>query len=113
MCKDRLVLVWLSADKRSAMDMAMLYARDCLINRWFKRVKFFIWGPTVQLTVDDINIQTEIALMQCVGVEVAACMACASHYGVVEELRALGISVRGLGEELSEELICGTPLMSI
>lgn len=113
MCRDKLLLIWLSGDKRAAMDMAMLYARDCLLNHWFKRVKFFIWGPTVQLAATDVDIQTEIALMQRVGVEVVACMACASGYGVVEELRSVGIPVRGLGEELSNELACGTPNMVI
>ena len=113
MCREKLILIWLSGDKRAAMDMAMLYARDCLLNRWFKRVRFFIWGPTVQLAATDVDIQTEIALMQRVGVEVAACIACASSYGVVEDLRALGIAVRGLGDELSSELACGTPSVVI
>jgi hypothetical protein len=110
---DRLLIVWLSGDKSAAREMAMLYARNCLLNCWFKQVRFFIWGPTVQLAASDPAIQTEIAIMQQVGVDVVACMACASAYGVVADLRAQGIPVRGLGEELSCELACGTPTLMV
>ena len=30
----KLVIVWLSVDKQAAIDMALLYARDSLINGW-------------------------------------------------------------------------------
>lgn len=109
----RLVIVWLSTDRQAAIDMAMLYARDSLLNGWWKEVDFFLWGPTVDAAANSEPVQTEIELMQSVGVQVTACLACASRYHVVDQLEQAGIPCRGLGEQLTEDLAEGSPVIFI
>ena len=42
--------------------------------------------------------------MQEAGIKVEACIACAKKLGVVEELKALDIDVKGMGVPLTEAL---------
>lgn len=44
----KLVIVWLSVDKQAAIDMALLYARDSLINGWWNQIELILWGPSVE-----------------------------------------------------------------
>jgi hypothetical protein len=50
--------------------------------------------------------------MQKDGVIVEACIACAMKYGIVEELKALGISVRGMGQPLTNYLKNGWKVLT-
>ena len=109
----KLVIVWLSVDKRAASDMAMLYARDSLLNGWWKEAEVILWGPTVEAAVTDEAVKTQVEIMQSVGVKILGCLACASQYGVVDELRAMGIEVYGMGERLTGYLAGGTPVIFI
>lgn len=113
MNNDELMILWLSADKRAACDMAMLYARDCLLNGWFKSVVMLLWGPTVQSAAFDAAVQTELEILAHLGCKIKACKACAVRYGVVNKLSNLGIEVIGLGEELSERLRSKQPVLLI
>ncbi len=96
--------MWLSVDKQAALDMAMLYARDSLINGWWKEVDLILWGPSVEAAANSEALQAELALMQSVGVKISACLACALRYGVTQKLRDLGLDVQGMGERLTEHL---------
>lgn len=113
MNSDELMILWLSADKRAAIDMALLYARDSLLNGWFKRVTLLLWGPAVEAAALDAGVDAELAILVHLGCKIKACRACALRYGVVNELTALGIEVVGLGEELTERLQSKQPLLLI
>lgn len=113
MKNDELMILWLSADKRAAADMALLYARDSLLNGWFRRVTLLLWGPTVETAATDSAIQTELAILNHLGCKIKACRACALRYGVADELTALKIEVVGLGEELTERLRSKQPVLLI
>ncbi|MBP0981657.1 MAG: hypothetical protein J5968_05585 [Oscillospiraceae bacterium] len=113
MNNDELMILWLSADKRAAADMALLYARDSILNGWFKSVVLLLWGPTVQSAAFDGAVQTELGILTHLGCQIKACKACALRYGVVNELTDLGIEVVGLGEELSERLRSKQPVLLI
>lgn len=110
---NRLVIVWLSVDKQAALDMAMLYARDSLLNGWWKEVELILWGPSVEAAASDAAVGQELALMQSVGVKVTACLACALRYGVSRALTARDIEVKGMGEQLTDYLKGGAPVLFI
>jgi hypothetical protein len=98
---NRLVIVWLSVDKQAASDMAMLYARDSLLQGWWSEVELILWGPSVEAAAENEALQTELSLMQSVGAKISVCLACALRYGVVQKLRDLGLDVKGMGEYLT------------
>ena len=113
MNQDKLVVVWLSCDKRAAYDMAMLYARDSLLAGWFSEVELIIWGPTVNEVIINADCMTQMELLRGVGVEINACLACARLYGVVDQLVENGIPCLPMGERLTQHLKDRTPIMII
>lgn len=113
MNRTKLAIVWLSADKRAAADMALLYARDCLINNWFCEVELILWGPVVDIAATDEAIQTELAILKNLGGKISVCKACALRYGVAQRLSDLGYKVDGMGEHLTTLLTCKIPLLLI
>jgi len=111
--KDRLAVIWLSADKRAAADMAFLYIRTSLLNRWWKSCELILWGPSVDSTASDDDIQTELLMLKNIGAEIKVCEACALRYGVSAKLKQLGFSVEGMSEHLTELLQDDIPTMII
>ncbi len=101
---DKLVIVWLSTDKQAAIDMAMLYARDSILNGWWSNAELILWGPAVESASESEAVQNEVALLMNIGVRVKACQACAIRYGVSDKLASLGIAVESMSEELTEYL---------
>lgn len=109
----KLAIVWLSVDKRAAIDMALLYARDSLLNGWWKQIELILWGPSVQEAAESVAVQGELAILQNLGIPIRACMACAVRYGVSQQLLDLGYEVSGMGEHLTELLAGDDPVLLI
>jgi hypothetical protein len=110
---DTLVILWISADGREAADMAFQYARDSLLKGWWKQVELLIWGPSVELLCENEDVQTQVAMLSHVGVNITACVACAVQYRAVEALARLGVQADGTGEKLTALLKSGAGLMTL
>jgi hypothetical protein len=99
--KDKLVVVWTSADKEVALKMVFMYTFNAKRLDWWDDVTFIVWGPSARLAAEDKDIQTELAKMKEVGVDLKACKACADQLGVSEKLEQLGIEVKYIGQDLT------------
>ena len=108
----KLVVLWTSGDPDVANNVAIMYAHNAKKVGWFDEVTFIVWGPSQRLLVGDKNLQTKIKAMQQDGIVVEACIACAMNYDIVEELKALGISVRGMGLPLTNYLKEGRKVLT-
>ena len=95
------------------MNMAFMYARNSKVRGWWDEVDLVIWGPSAEVAVNDKMIQEELKIMQHVGVNIKACIACANRYGVTEKLRDLNIEVISMGPVLTDELQNGTKVISV
>ena len=100
----KLAVLWTSGDSEVAHNVAFMYAHNAKRVGWFDEVTLIVWGPSQRNLVGDKRLQEKIKAMQKDGVVVEACIACAMKYGIVEELKALGISVRGMGIPLTNYL---------
>lgn len=100
----RLAILWTSADSEVAHNVAFMYAHNAKKVGWFDEVTLIVWGPSQRNLIGDKELQAEVKAMQKDGVIVEACIACAMKYGVVDELKALGITVRGMGPPLTDYL---------
>ena len=100
----KLAVLWTSADSEVAHNVAFMYAHNAKKVGWFDEVTLIVWGPSQRNLVGDKKLQEAIKAMQKDGVVVEACIACAMNYGLVEELKALGITVRGMGIPLTNYL---------
>ena len=100
----RLCVVWTSADPDVAKNVCFMYALNAKKSGWFDVVHLVVWGPSAKLLAEDQTIQAEVKAMQEVGVVTEACVACTRRYGVEDNLRELGINVKGMGTPLTERL---------
>ena len=107
-----LAVLWTSVDSEVAHNVAFMYAHNAKRVGWFDEVTLIVWGPSQRNLVGDKKLQEKIKAMQKDGVVVEACIACAMNYGIVEELKALGISVRGMGVPLTNYLKNGWKVLT-
>ena len=100
----KLMVVWTSADPEVADKVCLMYTHAAKAYGWFAEVHLVVWGPSQRLLVGDPAIQAKVRSMQEDGIVVEACVACAKKLGLVEQLEALGVDVRGMGVPLTEAL---------
>ena len=100
----KLAVLWTSGDPDVAHRVAFMYAHNAKKVGWFDEVTLIVWGPSQRILVGDKDLQAKVKAMQDDGILVEACIACAMSFGLVEELKALGIPVRGMGMPLTEYL---------
>lgn len=104
---NKLVVLWTSGDRDVALKVCFMYTQAAKKNGWFDEVRLVVWGPSAKLLSEDKELQQKIADMQKAGVEVMACVVCANMYGVADDLKAMGIEVKGMGAPLTEMLKSG------
>ncbi len=98
----RLAIVWTSGDPEVAHRMVLMYSHAAKKAGWFDEVRLIVWGPSSRLLAGDKDLQAKLKEMQKDGVILQACVVCANSYGVSEQLRELGLEVKGMGGPLSE-----------
>ena len=98
---DTLVVLWTSGDIEVAEKIVYMYVHAAKSANWFDEVIFIIWGPSAKLLSENENLQEKLKKMQEIGIRTEACVACARMYGVDDDLRDLGVDVKGMGGPLS------------
>ena len=98
---EKLAVVWTSGDPDVAHRVCLMYTHAAQDNKWFDEVRLIVWGPSQRLLVGDKDLQAKVKAMQDDGVIVEACIACAKSFGLVEDIRALGIEVKSMGNPLT------------
>ena len=99
---DRLAVLWTSGDPDVAKKMVFLYTYNAKRAKWFKTVRFIIWGASTKLLSEDKELQDTLKKMKDVGIELFACKWCADSYGVSEQLEKMGVTVIYYGKPLSQ-----------
>lgn len=99
---DELAIVWTSGDPEVAHRMVLMYGHGAKNAKWFDQVRVVVWGPSARLLAADKDLQAKIQEMKADGIIVQACVVCADSYGVADQLRALDIEVKGMGQPLSK-----------
>ncbi len=100
--KDGLLIVWTSGDRDVALNMVFMYAANARKHGWWDEVTLLVWGPSQKVLTEDQELQDKLAEMVELGVDVAACKACADRYAATEDLESLGVRVFYTGQFLTE-----------
>ena len=95
--QEKLFVLWTSGDRDVALKVCLMYTHAAIKNEWFDQTRLVVWGPSAKLLSHDLELQQKVKAMQEDGVEVLACIVCANQYSVTEDLRKLGIEVKGMG----------------
>ncbi len=99
-----LVVLWTTAEKEVFTKMIGIYVYNAKKSAWFDEVTFIVWGPSSKLLAEDEEIQGWIEKFKEQGIILEACIWCSNQYGVTEDLKNMGIDVRGMGRSLSDYL---------
>lgn len=110
---DKLNILWTTTNKETVFNMISMYAINSVKNEWWKNVNVIIWGASAKMIGGDKLVQTEILEMLHSGVSVEACKACCDDYGVSDILTKIGVTVRFMGEPLTEYLNNGEKVLTI
>ena len=102
--KEKLAVLWVSGDRDVAEKSCLMYTHAAKRNGWFDEVVLIVWGSSSRLLAEDEALQDKIKAMKADGVILEACIACSNMLGVTEELKNLGIDVKGMGVPLTEYL---------
>jgi len=111
--KDKLLVLWTSNDKETALNMVFMYTINSQVRNWWDEINLIIWGSSAKLVAEDKEIQEHIKKMIQVGVKVDACKACSDQLGVTEEIEKLGVDVKYVGEPFTKALKEGWRLISV
>ena len=102
--KEKLAVLWVSGDRDVAEKSCLMYTNAAKRNGWFDEVVLIVWGSSSRLLAEDEALQEKIKAMKVDGVILEACIACSNMLGVTEELKNLGIDVKGMGVPLTDYL---------
>jgi len=102
--QNRLAVLWTSGDIEVAEKVCFIYTHTAKKSNWFDEVVLIVWGPSAKLLSESPALQENIKEMIEDGVVVQACSWCANQYGVAEQLKEMGIEVKGMGLPLSDML---------
>jgi hypothetical protein len=105
--KDKLAVLWVSGDRDVAEKSCLMYTHNAKKRGWFDEVVLIVWGSSSRLLAEDEALQERVKAMKEDGVILEACIACSNMLGVTDELKALGIDVKGMGVPLTHYLKSG------
>ena len=105
--KEKLAVLWVSGDRDVAEKSCLMYTHAAKRNSWFDEVVLIVWGSSSRLLAEDEALQKKIKAMMADGVILEACVACSNALGVTDELKELGIDVKGMGVPLTNYLKSG------
>lgn len=110
---DKLLILWTSNNKETAINMVFMYAENSKIKGWWKEVILLIWGSSSKLVSENKDIQNYIESLQQEGIRIIACKQCAENYNIVEKLEKQNIEVFYTGEFLSNWLKSNKKIITI
>jgi hypothetical protein len=108
-----LLILWTTADREVAINMAFMYGLNAKLRGWWDEVTLVVWGPSSPLLVKDAELQQKVADMKAAGVRVIACQKCAENYGIVDQVKALGLEVFYVGEFLTAWMKSGKHVLAL
>jgi hypothetical protein len=105
MSNSKLFIIITSADSHVINDVALMYGPNAPKFGWMDEVILIFWGPAQKTVLEDNNLGVRVKeLVSTDKIQVWACKACSDGYGVSEKLEELEITVKYVGEDVSNML---------
>ncbi len=102
--KENLLIVWTNGDIEVANKFPLLYSSVILDRGYWKTAHLMLWGPSIKLAKDNIQIQEQLKKIQKTGVKMSACIVCVEDYDATSILNELNIEITHTGELLTTAL---------
>ncbi|MDX9756938.1 MAG: DsrE family protein [Sulfurimonas sp.] len=102
--KNKLLIVWSSADEEVAKKLILLYGSVMLPRGYWDEATIMIWGPSAKLLAESEDLQERVKTVMKTGVKFNVCVVCSDDYGVTDRLNELGVDPVHTGEMLTNAL---------
>ena len=102
--KENLLIVWTNGDIEVANKFPLLYSSVILDRGYWKTAHLMLWGPSIKLAKDNLQIQEQLKKIQTTGVKMSACVVCVEDYDATSILNELNIEITHTGELLTTAL---------
>jgi len=102
--KNKLLIVWSSADEEVAKKLILLYGSVMLPRGYWDEATIMIWGPSAKLLAENEDLQERVKAVMQTGVKFNVCVVCSDDYGVTDRLNELGVDPIHTGEMLTNAL---------
>ncbi|MEI8115560.1 MAG: DsrE family protein [Bacteroidia bacterium] len=110
---EKLNILWITDNKDTVFNMLVMYATNSKIKGWWEEVNLIIWGASAKLVGSDTEVQNAISEMISHGIHIEACKKCSDNFGVTETLVNLGITVKYMGEPLTNYIKSGEKVLTV
>lgn len=101
---DKLAILWTTNNEETALNMILMYTLKSNANKWWKECRLITWGPSNKLLCESKEVQKLVQDVMKEGVKVMACQRCAERYGLVDQIKDMGVEVKLMGEPLTSYL---------
>ena len=105
---DKLNILWATDNRDTIFNMLSMYAINSVNRGWWKHLNIILWGASVKLVANDIQVQTEVLEMIQTGITIEACQDCCETFGV-----NLGIDVKYMGAPFTQYIKDGEKILTI
>ena len=99
---NKLNILWTTDNRDTVFNMLSMYAINSVNKGWWEHVNIILWGASVKLLANDTQVQTEVLEMMNSGINIEACQHCCEIFDVVPTIQNLGITVKYMGESLTQ-----------
>ncbi len=105
MSNSKLFMIISSGDSHVISDVALMYGPNAPKYGWMDEVVFIFWGPAQKTILEEPDLRERVeGLIGSEKMSFLACKACSDGYGVSEKLEELGITVKYVGEDVTNML---------
>lgn len=102
---DKLVIILTNADPRVMSDVAFPYANAAIEKGWISEIVILLWGPPERTVISTLELKAAVMdLVEKEHIQVWACQVCSEDYHISDRLEDLGITVKPIGEALTNML---------
>jgi hypothetical protein len=102
--KECMTILWSSGDPDVFHNCILPYSTYSCQNECWKEVTLIMWGPSVGLLSENINLQVDLGELISKGLKVKACEIAAQRYHVKNQLERIGVEVKSVNDEVTRGL---------
>jgi len=110
---NKLNILWTTDNKETVTTMLSMYAVNSKAQGWWESVNVIIWGASAKLVAEDQEVKDMVKEMQSHEITIEACKACSDSFCVSEELSSQGITVKYMGQALTQYLKSDEKVLTI
>ncbi len=110
---DKLNILWTTTNKDNIFNVISMYSITSMKQGLWDKIRIIVWGGSVKLLAEDIQVQTVVNEMLNAGVDIVVCNTCSDRYDVTEKILSLGLKVEYMKESFTNLIKQDEKLLSL